>query len=189
MLALTQDIEVQEWMGLFHRATGLAIRLLPADLTLSASESCGHEHHFCREAGVKGSATCAKTRRILRTKLSAKLAPQQVICGTGMTEVAVPVVVGKRHVGTFLVGQTFLRKPDAQSWQRLTAAAEDVDDSRLRALRSAYLSGYVIPDDTLNVLVQMVALHAQRLTRELHPVKPVARRKKSRTAKPAQRKR
>ena len=187
--ALTDDDQVRDWMGLFHRATGLAIRLLPANLALSPAEPCGHEHPFCGAAGVKGSTTCNKTRRELHTKLCERLTPQQIVCGTGMTEVAVPVVVDDRHVGTFLVGQAFLTKPDARSWQRLAASASDVDQERLRSLRSAYLNGCVVPDDTLQVLVQMVSLQAHRLTRQFQSKQNKRRRQKSRSAKSTRRKR
>lgn len=164
LLALMNDDSLREWMGLFHRATGLAIRLLPPGLDFRPTTRCGHEHEFCERAGVKGSAVCDKTRGALRRKLAAKLVPHQIVCDTGMAEVAVPIVVGEKHVGTFLVGQAFLKKPDARSWARLAASMSDAKSKkRLQPLRAAYLNGGVVPDETLNLLIHMVTLHSHRL--------------------------
>ena len=179
LLALMDDADLHQWMGLFHRATGLAIRLLPVGLDFSRGTMCGHEHGFCRDAGVKGSAVCCKTRRSLNKKLAAKLVPQQVVCDTGMTEVAVPVTVSGRHVGTFLVGQTFLKKPSVSSWSRLAATVAAADKKRLMPLRNAYLNGGVIPDDTLDLLVRMVSLHAKRLEGMIEPPKKSRKKAKS----------
>jgi ligand-binding sensor protein len=170
-------------MGLFHRATGLAIRLVPHDLDLSKGKSCGHEHKFCCDSGLKGSTVCSETREMLRKKLQAKLAPQQVVCGTGLTEVAVPVVVDRKHVSTFLVGQAFNQRPDAKSWARLASLLTDeADKKRLASLRKAYLSGQVLPQEVLKTLAHMVSLHARRLVGGLRSTRKAARSPRKVTA-------
>lgn len=183
LLALTQSPHLRDWMGLFHRATGLAIRLESPDLQLLANSDCTHEHPFCGDAGVKGSSLCDQTRRTLHAKLVATLTPQRVTCSTGMTEVAVPLVVEGRHVATFLIGQSFAQKPDARSWsQLLTSIPADVNRRRVTSLRRTYLNGQVVPEDTLELLTQMVLLHAQRLARHIQPAKTTRPRKKRATS-------
>jgi ligand-binding sensor protein len=179
LLTLGQDGRLQRWMGLFHRATGLAIRLVPRDLELSDKKVCGHEHSFCCESGFKGSTVCSETRGVLRQKLQSELVPHRVVCGTGMTEVAVPIVVDGKHVTTLLVGQSFNQKPDVRSWDRLALLLTDpADKKRLVTLRKAYLGGQVLPEEILKTLVHMVSLHARRLVGGLRPPARRSRLKK-----------
>jgi hypothetical protein len=180
LLALTQSPHLRDWMCLFHRATGLAIRLESPDLQLLPDAACVHEYRFCGDAGVKGSSVCDRTRRALHAKLQTDLAPQQVVCDTGFTEVAVPLVVKGRHVATFMVGQSFAKKPSAASWDRLlTTIPTDVNRKKVTALRQAYFSGAVVPEETLELLVKMVSLHAQRLAGHIQPAKKPARKKRA----------
>jgi ligand-binding sensor protein len=184
LLTFGQDARLREWMGLFHRATGLAIRLVPRDLDLSRGKTCGHEHQFCCDSGLKGSAVCCETREALQRKLQTKLVPQRVVCGTGFTEVAVPVVVDGKHVSTFLVGQAFNQKPDTKSWARLASLLTDeTDKKRLASLRKAYLSGNVLPEEVLKSLVHMVSLQARRLVGNLRPAPRASRSRKNATSR------
>jgi ligand-binding sensor protein len=180
LLTLGQDAKLLRWMGLFHRATGLAIRLVPRDLDMAKGPACGHEHSFCCDSGLKGSSVCCETRDVLRKKLQTKLIPQRVVCGTGLTEVAVPVVVDGKHVTTFLVGQAFDQRPDAKSWARLESLLTDeAEKKRLTKLRKAYLRGQVLPEEILKTLVHMVSLHARRLVSDLRPPARRPRAKKT----------
>jgi ligand-binding sensor protein len=165
---LRRDPRVREWMSIFHRATGLAIRLVAPDLEIDSAKICGHENRFCSDAGVKGSRICCRTREMLQRKLRSRLVPQRVVCGTGLTEAAIPVAMGGRHYATFLVGQVFSKKPDARSWARLTAhVGGDGDKQRLARLRQAYLSGNVVSNDILTPLVHTVSLHVCRIVNDL----------------------
>jgi hypothetical protein len=166
-------------MGIFHRATGLAIRLVSPELEIDSANTCGHENRFCGDAGVKGSRICCRTREMLQSKLRSRLAPQRVVCGTGLTEIAVPVTIGGRHCATFLVGQVFCQKPDARSWARLTAlVGEDGGKERLARLRRAYLAGSVLPEEILNPLVGMVSLHLCRIVNDLRQGEAARRSKR-----------
>ena len=173
-------------MLLFHQATGLAIRLVDPELAMLNGEVCGHEHGFCRESGMLGSAVCHETRSTLRRKVRANLAPVAHTCATGLTEVAVPLVVNRKHLGTFLIGQTLCAKPSARSWAQLVKSVDGVVESKkLHPLRAQYLKGQVVDAAALKPLVQMVALHSQRLTQNLKPVagKPAKKRAAKRPAK------
>jgi len=165
---LRRDPRVREWMSIFHRATGLAIRLVAPDMEIDSAKTCGHENRFCGDAGVKGSRICCRTRDVLQRKLRSRLVPQRVVCGTGLTEVAIPVAIHGRHCATFLVGQVFCKKPDARSWARLTAlVGEDGEKQRLARLRQAYLDGYVVSDEILTPLIHTVSLHVCRIVNDL----------------------
>ena len=177
---LAAEPRLQEWMALFHQATGLAIRLVGPDMGLRGNHLCGHEHGFCRQSGILGSPTCRETRRALRQKVEDQLIPVEHTCATGLTEVAVPLVVNRKHVGTLLVGQTLCTAPDAASWDRLLESVDEeaVELRRLRSLKKTYFKGHVVQPDTLKPLVQMVAIHGHRLARHLKPArrKPAAKR-------------
>ena len=183
---LRRDPRVREWMSTFHRATGLAIRLVPPDLGIDSATTCGHENRFCVDAGVIGSSICCRTREMLQSKLRSRLVPQRVVCGTGLTEVAVPVAMGGRHCATFLVGQVFCKKPDARSWTRLTAlVGKDGEKHRLARLRRAYLASDVLPDDILKPLVHTVSLHVCRIVKDLRREEAAQRSRRKRRQKPA----
>jgi ligand-binding sensor protein len=122
----------------------------------------------------------------LRKKVSSKMTPVTHKCATGLTEVAVPLVVNRKHVGTFFVGQTLSAKPDAKSWARLLDTMDGIANlKQLQPLRSKYLKGQVVEADALTPLVQMVALHSHRLSRNLKPAKAKTAKKVAgkRTAK------
>jgi ligand-binding sensor protein len=180
---LAAEPRLQEWMALFHQATGLAIRLVGPDMGIRDGHLCGHEHDFCRQSGILGSPACQETRTALRQKVETHLAPVEHTCATGLTEVAVPLVVDRRHVGTLLVGQTMCSKPDAASWDKLLDSMDEdvVEIKQLQSLKKTYLKGHVVRPDALKPLVQMVALHSHRLARHLKP--PAAKPAKKRTAK------
>ncbi len=185
---LRRDPQVGEWMSIFHRATGLGIRLVAPDLKIESANTCGHQNRFCGDAGVKGSRICCRTREILQRRLRSRLVPQRVVCGTGLTEVAVPVAVGGRHCATFLVGQVFSKKPDARSWARLTALVGDNGNKdRLARLRQAYFAGHVLPDDILTPLVHTISLHVCRIVNDLRRKETAQRSRSKRRLKPAQR--
>ncbi|HVM60013.1 MAG TPA: PocR ligand-binding domain-containing protein [Verrucomicrobiae bacterium] len=174
-------------MSIFHKATGLAIRLVAPDLEIDSAQWCGHENRFCHDAGLKGSTICCQARELLQRKLRSRLVPQQVVCGSGLTEVAIPLTIGGRHYATFLVGQVFCQKPDARSWARLTSLmGEDGDEHRLARLRGAYLAGRVLPEEILQPLVHMVTLHVCRVANDLRQNAAARRPKRRQRLKPAQ---
>jgi len=108
------------------------------------------------------------------------------VCGTGLTEVAIPVAMGRRHCATFLVGQVFCKKPDTRSWARLTAlVGEDGEKPRLARLRQAYLNGYVVSDEILTPIVHTVSLHVCRIVNDLWREEAVQRSRRKRRPRTA----
>jgi AraC-like DNA-binding protein len=64
-------------------------------------------------------ASCHQAHAELQRRLTNKLAPEVIDCFAGLSEFAVPVMVGGQHVATLLGGQIFQRKPSAVQYERL----------------------------------------------------------------------
>lgn len=115
--ALARSRLLRDLRHAFRDATGLSLRLVRSgDAHLD-----GHANPFCSLMATNAGAcaACLDIQRELQRRLNRKLAPQQMCCFAGMTELAVPVVVGGRHLATLIAGEVFRRKPNRQQFERL----------------------------------------------------------------------
>ena len=102
---------VQYYETAFRKATGVSLKVVPADGPGQALSFGAEQNPFCAltAATPGGCAACLENEGRVTRSAARKLVPQQVHCYAGLTVVAVPVVVGGRHVATLLSGQVFRR--------------------------------------------------------------------------------
>src|SRR5690242_3738810 len=70
--------------------------------------------------GIQACSACLGIKEDLQLRLNRKLAPRQICCFAGLTELAVPVLAGGNHVATLIGGQVFREKPNRRRFERLT---------------------------------------------------------------------
>jgi len=105
----------------FKDATGLTLKFVPAGAAVSSSRTCFDENPFCAQIKRNASvcAACGQIQKEIRRRMDRKFAPQEVCCFAGLTELAVPVIVGGEHIATLVGGQVFRKKPARNDFQRL----------------------------------------------------------------------
>ena len=119
---LAHSILASEYENVFLNATGLPVQLVPGGTAIWPFPLQGRGNPFCSlMAQFTGScAACQQAHTELQQQVANSLAPQVISCFAGLTEFAVPVVVGGQHVATLLGGQVFQRKPSQSQFARLT---------------------------------------------------------------------
>ena len=150
----------------FRKATGVPLKVIPPGepgqrLALSSSGNA-----FCAlVAGTPGGcAACLETQVRVVRNAARKLATQQISCFAGLTEVAVPVMIGGRHVATLLSGQVLRREPTERDFvivaRMINGGANGDWEKRARR---AYFETTVITVDRFEAVVQLLNVFAQFL--------------------------
>jgi AraC-like DNA-binding protein/ligand-binding sensor protein len=119
--ALVRSALARELETAFMAATGLPVELVPgSELTLLFTFR-GRANPFCglmAQSNVSCLA-CQKAHRELQERMAGDLAPQVTHCFAGLSEFAVPVLIGGQHVATLFGGQVFERKPTQTQFEDL----------------------------------------------------------------------
>ena len=110
---------IQFYETAFRKATGVSLKVFPPGEPKTRLSFGGHEDPFCALASGTsvGCAECLTVQTRAQRGASKRLRPQQINCYAGLTEVAVPVVIGGRHVATLMSGQVFRREPTERDFK------------------------------------------------------------------------
>jgi AraC-like DNA-binding protein len=158
---LLRDIEHS-----FRDATGLSLKLIRSNDSIGPRSPRRDENPFCIIM-AKESATCAgclRVQRELQRRLNRKLTPQQVCCFAGMTDLAVPVVVGGEHVATLLGGQVFQKKPRHQEFNRVLRQVHQWGmHNRVKELERAYFETPVVSAKKIKAAMRLLSILATQL--------------------------
>ena len=145
----------------------MSLKLVPAATQTRETGLARRDNPFCalvaRTAG--GAQACLRFQAAVERHLTDKLAPYQARCFAGLTDVAVPVVVGGEHVASLLAGQVFRQRPCPQDFTRMTklmaAWGCDVDLPRkLSGLKSAYFQTRVVSEKEFQGMVGLLKIFA-----------------------------
>jgi AraC-like DNA-binding protein/ligand-binding sensor protein len=116
------------------------------------------------ESSSSHCAACLELQREFQRRLSRKLGPQQACCFAGLTEVAVPVIVGGKHVATLMAGKVFQKRPTRGRFeslaQQLRAWGIGTD---LREARKAYFKVPIVPARQFHGAVGLLTILARHL--------------------------
>jgi AraC-like DNA-binding protein len=91
------------------------------------------------------------------------MATQQINCFAGLTEVAVPVMVGGRHVATLMSGQVLRREPTERDFKMVAAMLGQNGEWEKKA-RKAYFETPVVNAERFEAVIQLLNVFAQYLT-------------------------
>ena len=164
--ALAQSRIVREYEEAFREATGLPLKLVPEGVPDKRHGFGAHENPFCMlvTQTPAGCGVCLKTQREAMKKLGKKLAPQQVCCFAGLTEVAVPVVIGGQHIATLLSAQVFRRPQTKEDFARLASKLIEWGlHTNLNRLEEAYFHTRVVTEEQFRAMVRLLTLFAHHL--------------------------
>lgn len=170
--ALAQSAIVRECVLAFQETTQLRLVLLPREATSQPLKLAGKENTFCALMSTN-AGTCRACQEIhseLRARLERKLSPQELCCFAGLSELAVPIVIGARHVATLWGGQVFQRRPTQRQFHRLRRQLQAWEmHGKLRQVKKAYFQTPVVSPRQfraalrlLDILAGHLAEHASR---------------------------
>jgi AraC-like DNA-binding protein len=158
---LLRDVECA-----FCDATGLALKLVRSGKVQRRLSLGRNASAFCALMNTNGSAcaACLEVRREIQNRLCRKLAPQEVCCFAGLTDLAVPVIVGGQHVATLLSGQVFRQKPARRQFDRVIRQLREWGmRDRLSELKRAYFQTPVVSEEKLRGAMRLLSILATQL--------------------------
>lgn len=150
----------------FSKATGVPLKVVAPGEPERRLCFGSNENGFCTHVSTTtaGCAACLEAQTRVQRLVSRSLTPQQISCFAGLTDVAVPVLVGGRHVATLLSGQVFRREPTERDFGLIAAmvAGRSGGDWERRA-RTAYFATPVVTAERFQAIVQLLNVFAQYL--------------------------
>jgi len=150
----------------FSKATGVPLKVVAPDKPDRRLCIGLQENAFCAlvTSTPTGCSACLEAQTRLQRTVARSLNPQQISCFAGLTDVAVPVLVDKRHVATLMSGQVFRREPTERDFRLITAMMTDrpAGDWEKRA-RAAYFATPVVTADRFQAIIQLLNVFAQYL--------------------------
>lgn len=152
--------------SVFPKVTGLDLKIFSTlPLSASAQDETGR-NPFCRLlAGTpQGCVTCQQARDKIRRCGGSPPRPCEVQCFAGLTELAVPVLVGGEHVGTLVAGPVLDRKPTRRALEHVISAAQIAARHTGRPqAEQAYLRFPVFSSEERAATRQLMTLFAEHL--------------------------
>ena len=150
----------------FRKATGVSLKVVPPGEPKTRLSFGVHENPFCALASATpaGCEECLVAQTRAQRGAAKKLHPQQVNCYAGLTEVAVPVVIGGRHVATLMSGQVFRREPTERDFKMVAQMlAGGPNGDWEKKARKAYFETPVVNAERFEAIVLLLNVFAQYL--------------------------
>lgn len=153
----------------FAESTGLPVELVPSVEPRLLFTFRGSGSPFCRlMAQLTGSCiACQETHRELQQRMADHLAPQVSCCFAGLSEFAVPVMVGGQHIATLFGGQVFQRKQTQTQFERLRQQLHLWGiQSELRRIETAFFQTRVISRKQFQASLRLLKIFARFLAED-----------------------
>lgn len=157
---------IEYYEAAFRKATSVSLKVVPPDGPVQTLSFGPAQNAFCALSASTpaGCAACLEAEIRVTRSAAKKLVPQQIHCYAGLTVVAVPVVVGGRHVATLLSGQVFRREPTQRDFLmvvKMLGGGQGADWER--KARKAYFETPVVTAEAFQAITQLLNVFAQYL--------------------------
>ena len=155
---------IQFYEEAFRKATGVLLKVIPADESTQRLNLGEGENPFCKlvARAPAGCEECRETQVRVRRIAGKTLKVQQINCFAGLTDVAVPVVMAGRHVATLMSGQVFRREPTERDF-KMVAGMLRQDGNWEKGARKAYFETPVVTAERFEAIIQLLGVFAQYL--------------------------
>jgi AraC-like DNA-binding protein/ligand-binding sensor protein len=150
----------------FSKATGVPLKVVAPDEPDRRLCFGPQENAFCTlvTGTPVGCAACLEAQTRVQRMVARSLKPQQISCFAGLTDVAVPVLVGGRHVATLMSGQVFRREPTERDFRLVSSMVVGRPDSSWeKKARATYFSTPVVTAERFQAIIQLLNVFAQYL--------------------------
>lgn len=155
---------IQFYEAAFRKATGVLLKVVPPGEPKQRLNLGECENAFCSLVARTplGCAACLETQIRVQSIAGKKLTTQQINCFTGLTDIAVPVVIGGRHVATLMSGQVLRREPTERDFKMVAAMLGQSGEWEKKA-RKAYFETPVVNAERFEAIIQLLNVFAQYL--------------------------
>ena len=157
---------VEFYEGAFRRATGVTLKVVPAQGQYRRYHGGCQDNPFCglMDCVPAAAALCLETEERARENAARKLSTHQLYCHAGLTVVAAPVLVGGLHVATLLSGQVLRREPTERDFLMIMKQlGAGVSPEWVKKARKAYFETPVLTAERFQAAVQLLEVFAQYL--------------------------
>jgi AraC-like DNA-binding protein/ligand-binding sensor protein len=157
---------IEFYEAAFRKATGVPLKVVPPGAPTARLKFGKSENAFCAlmAATPAGCEACLATQVRALQGAARKFAAQQISCVAGLTEVAVPVTVGGRHVATLMSGQVFRREPTERDFLMVAKMVGEVPGSDWeKQARKAYFETPIVTAERFQAIIQLLNVFAQYL--------------------------
>ena len=153
----------------FRKATGVPLKVVPAGEPAQRLGFGAGDNPLCLALnGTPGGCSgCLESQRRLLRSAAKGTAPQQVSCFAGLTDVAVPVVIGGQHRATLFSGQFFRRQPTERDFSLVVKMLGPSSDAAWGVnLRQAYFATSVVTAERFEAILHLLAVFGQYLAEQ-----------------------
>lgn len=153
----------------FRKATGVSLRLVSPEESKQRFSYGPDENIFCAlvASTPAGCDACQQAQARVRRSAAKKLSTQQVHCFAGLSIIAVPVMIGGKHVATLMSGQIFRREPTQRDFEMIVQMlGGGAGADWVKKARKAYFETPVIPTDRFQAIIQLLTVFTQHLVDE-----------------------
>jgi AraC-like DNA-binding protein/ligand-binding sensor protein len=157
---------IQYYETAFSKATGVSLKVVPPGEPGQRLSFGEFENAFCAlvTRPAAGCDACLETQRRAQRGAGSKRVSQQISCFAGLTDVAVPVVVGGQHVATLMSGQVFRRQPTERDFLMVVKMVNGAQNGDWeKKLRKAYFETPVVTVDRFQAIIHLLNVFAQYL--------------------------
>jgi len=150
----------------FSKATGVSLKLVPPGEPKDRLRLGESENEFCAlvTRTLEGCRGCLETQRRAQRGVASRWVSQQVSCFAGLTDVAVPVVVGGQQVATLMSGQVFRRQPTERDFLMVIKMLKSERNGPWeKKVRKAYFETPVVTADRFEAIIHLLNVFAQYL--------------------------
>jgi AraC-like DNA-binding protein len=154
---------LKEFYKLFFELTGLVVDYNSVDGESQMAYSTPDDlNPFCRLIrSTPGGLRCCIESSCKGGQIAfAQKSAHVYICHAGLVDIAVPVIIRKRHIATIAVGQILLERPTTEGFRKIKAKLEKVGRWNWQALENCYFATMVISDERLESIIKLLELVA-----------------------------
>lgn len=147
----------------FRKATGVPLKIVAPGSPVHRLEVGLEENAFCHlVAGSPAGCDACHHGQVRALEGAAhRRAPYQMTCFAGLTDVAVPIMVGETHLATMLSGQVLRREATERDFAMIARmVGKEKDEKWRKEARQAYFATPVVTTERMQAIVQMLGLFA-----------------------------
>jgi len=147
----------------FRKATGASLKVVPSGEPGRRLSFGKGENPLCTLliSTPAGCESCLEIQRRAQRAVTRKTEPHQINCFAGLTDVAVPVLVGGRHVATLLGGQVFRREPTERDFKMvLKMIGGEMNGEWEKKIQRAYFDTPVVNAERFEAIIQLLKVFA-----------------------------
>ena len=154
-----------EYETAFEDATGLPLAIRPTEFWNLAHRNRRNENPFCAML-AETNRTCAACLESQQQAVDAAMdGPATVTCFTGLSDTAVPIILGERRVGFLQTGQVALKEPSKAGFKKISAKIIEwglkID---LTQLEEAYFNTKVLTQRQYGAAIRLLEIFGKHLS-------------------------